>query len=109
MVGSELWLAPAPGGADEYTLFYLGRLKPLGPDNSTNRILKDAPDALLYGALMHSAPFIGDDQRIQLWGALYAQAKQDYKVLEWKARTSGGPLRVRPDHSVDDRHNIGGG
>lgn len=109
MVGDRLYLAPASSSADDYTLFYLGRLMPLSSSNSTNRILKDAPDALLYGALLHSAPYIGDDQRIALWGGLYGQAKEDYRRFEWRARTSGGPLRVRPDFSIDDRHNIGGG
>jgi len=108
MVGDRLYLVPTPS-ADPYTLFYLARLKPLSATNSTNRILKDAPDCLLYGALMHSAPFIGDDQRAQLWGTFYTQAKEDYRRFEWRARTSGGPLRVRPDFSPADRHNIGGG
>jgi hypothetical protein len=109
MVGDRFMLAPAPGAGDSYTLFYLGRLVPLSPANSTNRILKDAPDALLYGSLMHSAPYIGDDARIPLWGTLYSQAKEDYRRFEWRSRTSGGPLRVRPDSSVDDRHSTGGG
>lgn len=109
MVGSQLYLAPGPGSADPYTLFYYGRLVALSSSNSTNRILKDAPDVLLYGALTHASPYIGDDARIQLWGTLYSQAKQDYRKFEWRSRTSGGPLRVRPDHSVDDRHNTGGG
>ena len=108
MVGDRLYLAPAPGEADSYTFFYLGRLKPLSSSNVSNRILLDAPDCLLYGALMHSAPYIGDDARIALWGTLYGQAKEDYRRFEWRARTSGGPLRVRPDVSPADRHNIGG-
>jgi hypothetical protein len=109
MVGDKLMLAGTPGTAESYTLFYLARLMPLSSSNSTNRILKDAPDALLYGALMHSAPYIGDDGRIQLWGTMYSQAKEAYRRFEWRSRTSGGPLRVRPDFSPDDRHNIGGG
>jgi hypothetical protein len=108
VVGNRLYITPAPAVDDPYTLFYLARLVPLGPKNSTNRVLKDAPDALLYGALMHSAPYIGDDQRIQLWGTLYSQAKEDYRRLEWRARTGGGTLRVRSDNTVDDRHNLGG-
>jgi hypothetical protein len=108
MVGTRLYLAPTPGTADPWTLFYLGRLKPLSSSNSTNLVLKDAPDALLYGALMHSAPYIGDDERVMLWGQYYTAAKETYKRFEWRARTGGGPLRVQPDSSVDDRHNIGG-
>lgn len=108
MVGDRFYIAPAPSAADPYTLFYRARLLPLSSSNSTNRILKDAPDCLLYGSLMHSAPYIGDDQRIQLWGTLYGQAKEDYKRFEWRARTYGGGLRVRADNSPDDVHNIGG-
>ena len=109
LVGDRLMLAPTPGKADPYTLVYLARLLPLSSSNSSNRILKDAPDALLYGSLMHSAPYIGDDERTQLWGTLYTALKEDFKRLEWRARTSGGPLRVQPDNSADDRHNVGGG
>jgi hypothetical protein len=108
MVGDRLYLAPTPGVDDDYTLFYMARLMPLSSNNSTNRILKDAPDALLYGALMHSAPFVGNDERLPLWGTLYGGFKEDYRKLEWKARTGGGPLRVRPDKGIDDRHNVGG-
>jgi len=109
IVGDKLYLAPAPQSADDYTLFYLARLMPLSSKNSSNRILRDAPDALLFGALMHSAPYIGDDERTVLWGTMYSQAKEAYRRLEWRARTSGGPLRIRPDFSVDDRHTVGGG
>jgi hypothetical protein len=109
MIGDRMYLSPAPGTAETYTLYYLARLMPLSPSNSTNRILKDAPDALLYGSLMHSAPYIGDDQRAQMWSTLYGQFKEDYRRLEWRSRTGGGPLRIRPDQSVDDRHSTGGG
>jgi hypothetical protein len=109
LVGDRLMLTPTPGKADPYTLFYLGRLLPLSSSNTTNRILKDAPDALLYGALLHSAPYIGDDERTTLWGTMYTAFKEDYKRMEWRSRTAGGPLRVSPDFSVDDWHNSGGG
>jgi hypothetical protein len=56
---------------------------------------------------MHSAPYIGDDQRIQLWGTLYSQAKEDYRRFEWRSRTSGGPLRIRTDNAINDSHEIG--
>lgn len=108
MVGDRFHLAPAPAAPDPYTLFYRARLMPLSSENSTNRILKDAPDCLLYGALAHSAPYVGDDARLAVWGTIYSQAKEDYRRFEWRSRTYGGPLRVVPDRSPDDTHNIGG-
>ena len=107
-VGNRLYLAPTPNQPDDWELFYLGAIKQLSAKNQVNKILLNAPDCLIYGALLHSAPWIGDDQRIQLWGSLYSTYKESFKRMEWRSRTGGGTLRVRPDISVDDRHNIGG-
>jgi hypothetical protein len=108
-VGDRLYLTPISSGADDYTLFYYGTPTPLGKDNATNSMLKRAPDALLYGALLHSAPYVGDDPRLQTWLLMFARAKASYKKLEFRARTGGGPLAVRPDFSVPDDHLIGTG
>jgi hypothetical protein len=107
-VGQRLYLAPTPGEVVSYTLFYRARIMPLSANNQSNRVLKDAPDALIYGALVHAATYIGDDERIQMFGVMYSTFKESYKRLEWRSRTSGGPLRVRVDTGVDDRHSVGG-
>jgi len=107
-VGDRLMLAPAPAAADPITLFYMAEIQPLSDDNQQNQITRIAPDALLYGALTHSAPYIGDDPRIQIWSSYYEKAKESFKRMEWRSRTGGGPLHIRPDTQPDDRHNIGG-
>ncbi len=105
--GNRLYFAPAPGADDPYTLWYTGRIKPLSKENQTNRLLTDAPDALLYGALKHGAPYIGSDERFLLWAGLAEAAKESYKAVNWKARIGSGAPRVRPDVSVNDQHHAG--
>lgn len=43
-------------------------------ENATNWVLEQYPTAYLYGALKHSAPFLGDDPRIATWSTLFEQA-----------------------------------
>jgi hypothetical protein len=108
MVGKRLYLAPTPTTTDTYTLIYRGALAPLSQKNPSNKVLEDAPDCILYGALMHSAPFIGDDARTVLWGQLYERAKMSYKQMEYRNRTGGGPLQIRPDMQPNDSHSFRG-
>lgn len=103
--GDALLLAPTPNVTSPCTLFYVGDgLFPLGPDNPTNGLLRRAPDALLYGAAWHSAPFLGEDERIPVWRNFYDAAKQSYQRLEWRAKFGMGPARARPDFQIADGH-----
>ena len=52
-------------------MYYYGKIPSLSASNATNQILENFPDVYLYGSLVHSAPFLGDDQRLQVWGSLY--------------------------------------
>lgn len=104
-VGEGLQVAPSFASGAAYTLQYMSEIKQLGSDNQVNDILRRAPDALFYGALLHSAPYIGDDGRMQTWGSMYEKAKMSYKNMEWRARTGGGPLRIRPDSMPSAVHN----
>lgn len=61
---------------------------------ATNAILDVAPDAYLYGALLASAPFLLNDERVQLWGTLYAQARDSLNETA-KASRRTGPLVSR--------------
>lgn len=105
--GNRLYLAPTPSAADPYTLWYTGRILPLSKENQSNRLLEDAPDALLYCALKHAAPFIQNDERLPVWLSFAESAKASYKAVNWRARTSSGTLTVRPDVGAGDRHYLG--
>lgn len=61
---------------------------------ATNDILDIAPDAYLYASLLASAPFLLNDERVQLWGQLYAQARDSLNETA-KASRRTGPLVSR--------------
>lgn len=97
--GSRLYLGPAPGAAN-YTFFYKSGVSHLSSSNQSNTILDEYPDALLYGSLKHSAPFIGSDERVMLWKGIYDEAKASAIQQEARSRTGHGPLSMRPDVAV---------
>ena len=85
--------APVPDS--EYTLeiVYYQKIPPLS-DNTTNWLLEEHPDAYLYGALMHSAPYLQADERVGLWAAKYNQIIQQIISSDEKAKFSGSTPSV---------------
>lgn len=63
-----------------------------------NWILRDHPDAYLYGSLMQAAPFLRDDERIAVWGSLFGDAIKSINKHEIRRQT-GGNLRVQAGHT----------
>lgn len=49
---------------------------------ASNWILRQHPDAYLYGALMQSAPFLRDDDRIGVWRDLFGDAVSEINKRE---------------------------
>lgn len=66
----------------------------LSDANTSNNILTRAPDAYLYGSLIHSAPYLSDDPRIAVWASLYRQAVDGLNNVTRRAR-SVGPMVSR--------------
>lgn len=105
-LGRRAYLAPAPAEANDYHLFYYGLPQPLSETNDTNDLLEMGPDVLMYEALIHSAPFIGDDERIVTWTALRNEGRETLKREYWDAQAGGGVLRIRPDFAPRDRFGV---
>ena len=70
--GLELY--PTPDGTYDASLVYYARVPALSNSNATNWLLTEAPDAYLYGSLIHAAPYLKDDARIIIWEALFKSA-----------------------------------
>lgn len=94
--GLTIELAPTPGTHD-YELIYWAGIPALTNTATTNSLLTNHPNLLLYGALMESAPFLGADERLGVWSSMFDRAIRDMKRKEARARMGGGPLRIRPD------------
>jgi hypothetical protein len=94
ITGGELELYPTPSGAMEVELLYLGGVDPLTDVVTTNWVLQQAPDAYLYGAAKHSAPWLRDDQRLVTWEGFYRAAINRLMLQAKKAKHGGTGLKI---------------
>jgi hypothetical protein len=82
------WLvAPTPNDNYSFEVLYYERVQPLDSSNQTNWFTQYAPQALLYGTLLQAMPFLKNDERIQMWQAIYQQA-MDILTTEDKLRVA---------------------
>ncbi len=69
-------LAPTPATAQTWEILYYEQPRLLGEDFQTNWLTEYAPDLLLYASLLEATPFLKNDERVQLWQAMYDRAAQ---------------------------------
>jgi hypothetical protein len=70
---------------------YYALLPALGASNTTNWFITNAPEVLLYGALLQAAPFIKSDERLPIWADLFNDlfgAVQEEGLAEQRTRSS---------------------
>ena len=72
--GPLLYLWPKPDNAYSIDFTFVQDLDPLS--SSVNGLYTRNPDLYLYGSLLHSAPFLVDDDRIAVWEDRYEKAVQ---------------------------------
>lgn len=89
----EVW--PTPDAAYTGELYYYAKTTQLDDSNPSNWILQYFPDVYLYGALVHSAPFLADDARTNVWAALYQSAIDGINRNNEKAKFGGSGLRMQ--------------
>jgi hypothetical protein len=92
--GDEIELLPTPDQDYEIEMVYRKNVPALA-SNSTNWLLTLAPDAYLYGALLESAPYIKEDQRIQTWGLGFSNAIDSLNRLGLTSNFNAGPMQMR--------------
>jgi hypothetical protein len=68
------FVAPTPSANFAFEALCYTRLQPLASDNQTNWLTQNAPNAMLYGTLKQTAPFLKDDSRLAVWGGLFDAA-----------------------------------
>lgn len=100
IVGDTVKVGPRPAAADGATLYYYQSLTALSGDSDTNWLLTYYPDIYLFGSLAQSAPYLGDDQRLQYWVGLYDRALAELKGADARARYNGAPVRTTVDVAV---------
>lgn len=96
-IGQQFQVIPAPDSGSAYTgeLTYYAKIPALSAGNTSNWLLVDSPDIYLYGALLQSAPYLQDDQRLNIWAAIYQRLIDDLKVSDERSRMATSSLRMR--------------
>ena len=92
--GSEIELAPTPDSNYTIEMVYRQNVPALAT-NSTNWLLTLAPDIYLYGALLESAPYMKEDERIQVWAAGLSTALDGLNSLGMTSTFNSGPMAMR--------------
>ena len=92
--GTDIELFPTPSTSFTGEITYYAKITALSADGDTNWLLTNNPDVYLYGALVHTAPYLKDDARVVLWSGLLAQALDQIED-ETVAARFGSPLRMR--------------
>jgi hypothetical protein len=93
-IGTDIELFPTPGTSYTSEITYYAKITALSADGDTNWLLTNSPDVYLYGALVHTAPYLKDDARIAIWSGLLAQGMNEIEE-ETTAARFGSPLRMR--------------
>ena len=86
-------LAPTPSTAGVLEIVYYEQPPLLGDDLQTNWLTEYAPDLLLYATLLEATPFLKNDERIQVWQALYDRAAQALTGEDMKRITDRSAVR----------------
>jgi len=94
ILASEFKLSPVPDS--NYTLEMLYYASPTFMDdsNASNAFMANAPDALLYAALLEAEPYLMNDARINTWGSLYDRAITTLSKSDEASQYSGVPLSM---------------
>ena len=95
LTAGEIEVYPVPNGTYTAELYYYSAIPALSDTNATNWLLDAYNDAYLYGALIHSAPYLSDDARLQTWSALYQTAIDAINAESDKSKFGGSGLRLK--------------
>lgn len=88
------FFAPVPDQAYPFEAIVYTRLQPLASDNQTNWLTQNAPNAMLFGTLKQTAPFLKDDSRLAVWTQMFNEAM--------------GALKAEDQLRIADRQAIAG-
>lgn len=82
IMGKTLRMVPPPAASAPTALemWYYANLSAISVANPTNWVLTQYPDLYLYGSLVHTAPYLKNDERIQIWEGIYQSILKDIEV-----------------------------
>jgi hypothetical protein len=88
-------LIPAPQSDTDVILTYYQKIPSLSVTQATNWLLTKSPDLYTYAALLEAAPYLKDDQRLQVWAAARGQVLEAMKDESERSMRSTTQLVAR--------------
>ena len=95
ITAGEIEVVPTPSGTFNAELYYYASIPALSDSNTTNWVLTYFPNAYLYGALIHAAPYIEEDARLQMWVSLYGEAINAINKESEDTKFGGAGRRIK--------------
>ncbi len=91
----QIEVYPSPDAEYDGEITYYSELPALSDTTETNWLLEAAPDIYIYGALLHTAPYLQEDARLAVWKSLYDQALTDMNTASSGGLWGGSGLAIR--------------
>lgn len=95
VLGGTLYVQPIPDATYTMRLTYFTQLTPLSASVATNAILAEAPDAYLYGALLHAEGYLEHDDRIPTFEKKFDDAIEQLNDVRTREEYGSGIRDVR--------------
>lgn len=95
--GDSLVFGPAPSSSLTATAYYYKKFDPIATASPVPWLLTNAPMVYVYGALLEAAPFIRNDERLQVWHGLYTGLIGGLNRSSRRGQWGGGSMAVRSD------------
>jgi hypothetical protein len=95
MIGDTFQLVPTPDASYTVELTYYSKIPALSDSNTTNWLLTNSPDVYLYGSLLEAAPYLDDDNKLQVWGSLLEQSLNALQIESDRAKVGSSSIRMR--------------
>lgn len=92
--GTDLRFAPLPDSEYTTVLKYYQSIPLLSGGNTTNWFTANAPELILFGALLEASVYLKDDQRVEMWRSRFEEVKKSLQDSEDNADRDGGSLQV---------------
>ena len=95
LIDGSLEVFPSPDKAYTMEMLYYGTITPLSTTSTTNWVITNYPDLYLYSTLLQSAPYLMEDERIQVWASFYASAVETLNQENETAKFGGSGSRMK--------------
>lgn len=95
IIDGAIEVYPTPDSNYTLEMVYYSAFDALSASIASNWILQRHPDVYLYGALAHSAPYLGEDTRTAIWAGLLQNALAGIMEDDQKAKYGGTGHRLK--------------